>query len=214
MSSDPSSGAPSPGDSAAAAGAAEEPASATLVATRGEPLLEALERHLPGSLLHADGTASHALATAAALGLSPDGAELVREVARLHDVGKVYVPAALLQRPVHELRGAEAKLVESQFRIAARLLRGAGMPAEVCDWTGAVGKRFDAIGPDHPPRAAQIIRAACAWDAMVTSPAFGGETSDRLAPASAALRGAAGAELDPAVVDALLRAVRGLPREP
>ena len=131
----------------------------------GSELLEALERHLPGSRGHADGTATYAFAAAVELELERDHAEAVREAARLHEVGNVYVPANVLVKAAGELTTEEKGLLDSRFASGAELARGAGIPDQVCDWIGAVGERFDGSGPgglagERIPIESRIMRAA------------------------------------------------------
>jgi HD-GYP domain-containing protein (c-di-GMP phosphodiesterase class II) len=178
---------------------------AALVAERGATLLDALERHLPGSREHADGTASYAFSTAAELGADRRRAELVREAARLHEVGLVYLPAAVLARP-RDLRSAdEAALVATHFAFGAQLAQGAGIPDPACRWIGAAGERFDGAGGrglarDEIPLEARIIRVACACDSLLATRADPGP--GRTQEAISELRGAGGGELDPWVVEA------------
>ncbi len=149
---------------------------AALVAERGATLLDALERHLPSSREHADATASYAFSIAAELGADRPGAEVVREAARLHEVGIVYLPVALLTRPRHLLDAEEAALVASHHANGARLAEGAAIPERPCRWIGTAGERFDGGGPlgmvgDEIPLEARIIRVACACDIVARHPA-------------------------------------------
>ncbi len=138
MSSDRPSGARSSGP---------ELSLAAHVEARGSELLDALERHLPSSRDHADGTATYAFAAAVELTLERDHAEAVREAARLHEVGNVYVPVAVLAKPPGELSPEDRALLDSRFASGAELARGAGVPDKACEWIGAVGERFDGSGP-------------------------------------------------------------------
>ncbi len=201
MSSDPRAGAPSSGPDQPAS---PEPAPdlATLVRARGETLLEGLERHLPGSRGHADGTASYAFAVAVELGADRARAELVRETARLHEVGKVYLPAA---RPRGPLSPEEAAVVASHPAYGATLAVGAGIPDRACEWIGAAGERFDGAGAlglaaDEIPLEARIIRVACACDSLLATLRDPGGAGAQAAIAE--LRAAGGGELDPWVVEA------------
>lgn len=201
MSSDHRAGATSGPDRPAS----PAPGSATLVRARGEVLLDGLERHLPGSRGHADGTASYAFAVAVELGADRAGAEMVRETARLHEVGMVYLPAQLLARPRELLNAGEATLVASHPAYGARLAAGAAVPDQACGWIGAAGERFDGAGAlgmaaDEIPPAARVIRVACACDSLLaTLPDQGPE---RARSAIAELRAAGGSELDPWAVEA------------
>ncbi len=177
---------------------------ATRVEARGATLLDALERHRPGSRDHAEGTASYAFAAAAGLGIGRDRAEAVRATARLHEVGKVYLPQALLERPRSELTAQEAALVGSHWAYGAALARGAGVPDASCAWIEACARPFDggATGgvPGGLPLEARVIQVACECDRLMASRAAGQPA--HLA-AIEGLRSGAGTRLDPAVVESL-----------
>ena len=185
MSSDPPSGGPS--------------AKPEAVAGLGATLLEALGRHLPGAGKHAESTAAYALVVAAELGLGRERAQLVRETAKLHDIGMVYVPLAVLRKPHAELTDDDRKLLGGHIESGSRLALGAGLPEVVCEWILNTRERWDGGGPaglaaDAIPIESRIVRVACAADLMVAS-----------APVDATvagLRAAAGSELDPRVVAA------------
>lgn len=177
---------------------------ASVIHLRGIALLEALERHAPELIEHADATGSYAFAAAAELGLDRPRAQAVREAARLHDIGKVYVPAQILAKPAAELSAAEREQLEAQHEAAYRLALGAAIPEPVCDWLRHLGERSGA-GARAAPLESRIIRAACACHTLlVASPprAAGGGAARREA-AIAGLRAASGGELDPDVVRAL-----------
>ncbi len=186
-----------------------EPSLAAHVEARGSELLDALERHLPSSRDHADGTATYAFAAAVELALERDHAEAVREAARLHEVGNVYVPVAVLAKPPGELSPEDRALLDSRFASGAELARGAGVPDQACEWIGAVGERFDGSGPaglagERIPIESRIVRVACACDTALAAPAPGAASPDeRRRIAAQALRAAAGSELDPQVTAAL-----------
>ncbi len=180
---------------------------AALVRARGATLLDALDQHLPGSREHADGTASYAFAVAVERRATRADAEAVRETARLHEIGKVYVPAALLAVEPERLDPPQLERVRSHPAYAAELARGAGVPDRACDWISALGERFDGAGPgglagERIPLEARLIRAACACDALLSSPA-GSDSTERRGPALAELRARGGGELDPGLVNVL-----------
>jgi HD-GYP domain-containing protein (c-di-GMP phosphodiesterase class II) len=195
MSSDPPSDAPSPPAEGAARAA---------IAERGAPLLDALEAHLPGARRHADATAAYALAAAVELGHDRERAEAIREAARLHDVGLVYVPAAILARPAEELDDAERAQLESHLEAAYRLCRGAGIDVEACGWILRTRERFDGRGPEglrgtQIPIESRIIRTACAGDLLLTRAGAAATVE--------ALRASEGTELDPVVADAIVAVI-------
>jgi HD-GYP domain-containing protein (c-di-GMP phosphodiesterase class II) len=169
-------------------------------------LLEALERHLPGSREHADGSASYAFAAAAELRVGRLRAELAREAARLHEIGLVYIPVELLGRPREELSPQEAALVDSHPTYGAQLARGAAIPDEVCEWIAAAGTRFEGGAEGEPgawiPVEARVIRAACVCASLLAEPATPG--APRAPEAIAELRGERGRDLDPHVVEVVV----------
>ena len=158
MSLDPRAGVPSAGtDPPAGPDAGPDPAA--VAQARGEALLDGLERHLPGSRRHADGTASYALAIAVELGADRGGAELAREAARLHDVGKVYIPAAVLARPTRGAGEQELALLDSYPSYGATLAIGAGIPERACEWIAGAGECFDGSAGTGWPASAFRSRA-------------------------------------------------------
>jgi HD-GYP domain-containing protein (c-di-GMP phosphodiesterase class II) len=174
----------------------------------GATLLDALETHVPGSRDHADATASYGFAAAVELGLEREHAEAIREAARLHEVGMIYVPAAILGSPPEGRQPRDRELVEAHPAYGAELARGAGVPAAACDWIRATAERFDGRGParlagERVPLQARIIRVACAFDSALTAPRADGSAAEHRAAAFVSLRTTAGRELDPRVVEAL-----------
>jgi HD-GYP domain-containing protein (c-di-GMP phosphodiesterase class II) len=198
MSSDRPSGAPSH---------PPEPqlALAALLRIRGLPLLEALERHAPGAREHAEATASYAFAIAAELGFDREHCEVARETAQLHEIGQVYVPVPVLQKPAGERSAEERELFESHHEAAYRLARGAGIPENACGWLLRLRECFDGSGPEglaaeEIPIESRMIRTACAGQMVLASGA-----PHRQALAELGRR--AGSELDPKAVAALAAVV-------
>jgi HD-GYP domain-containing protein (c-di-GMP phosphodiesterase class II) len=180
---------------------------AALLRERGAPLLEALERHLPGAREHADGTASYAFVGAVAIGFDRTQCDVAREAARLHEIGLVYVPSEVIARPVSARDDDEIATYETHFEAGYRLARGAGLPDVACGWLLRARERFDGGGPEglaggRIPIESRLIRAACVCQTALAAGALPGEPS---APerATAALSRQAAAELDPAIVAAL-----------
>ena len=120
----------------------------------------------------------------------------------------IYVPAAVLAAS-HENRSAEGRAqIDAHPGYGAELALGAGVPAEICAWIGAIAERFDGRGPaglagERIPLESRIVRVACACDAALTAPQTAGGGAERRAGAFATLRAAAGRELDPRIVEAL-----------
>jgi HD-GYP domain-containing protein (c-di-GMP phosphodiesterase class II) len=192
-----------------AAGHAPGEAQDTLV--RGEPLLDGLEQHVPGSRRHADAVAAYSFALAVEIGLERTDCELIREAARLHEVGKLYLPQWLLAEPPGELSDSERAQVDAQEELGHRVALGAGISEEVCAWILHSRERFDGTGPgglggEAIPLASRIIRTTCSYETLL----YQQPTDAAEQPQDAAiawLRAAGGDELDPALVEALARVV-------
>lgn len=209
MSSPPRSGAPSPGPDPAPPAGQAALGEAAETRLRGEPLLDGLEDHLPGAREHAEATAAYGFAIAVEIGIDREGCELIREAARLHDVGKLYLPQWLLAAPGGELSGSERAERESHHALGQKVALGAGVPEEACAWILHVRERFDGEGPgglagEGIPLASRIIRVACAYATLLRQQPVDSAEEARHA-ALAWLRAAGGAELDPALVEALAR---------
>lgn len=206
MSSVPPSGAPSP--DAESADEASGVDLAELVSERGAVLLDALEDHWPGARDHADATASYAFGAAVELRFEREHAEAVRETARLHEVGTIYIPTAVLSRRPEERDPGWQAQIDAHPTYGAELARGAGVPARACAWIAASVERFDGRGPaglagERVPLEARIVRVACACDRLLTAPHPSTSATEHRATAFAWLRAAGGRELDPRVVAAL-----------
>ncbi len=190
-----------------------DPAHRGVVRDRGRALIDALDQHIPGAREHAEATGAYAFAAAAALGFDRNTAELCRETAKLHDIGKLYVPKEILARPAAELDEAGRERMRSQHEAGAGLALGSGIPEEVCVWIRAAGESFDGSGPqglkgDEIPIVGRITRAACECDRLLSDPEGPDEAPQRRDAALAGLRRQLGRALDPAVVAALASVLR------
>jgi HD-GYP domain-containing protein (c-di-GMP phosphodiesterase class II) len=163
---------------------------------------------MPGAREHADGTASYAFVAAVAIGFDRTQCDVAREVARLHEIGLVYVPIEILNRPPSAWDEAEEAAVESHFEAGYRLARGAGLPETACGWLLRARERFDGNGPEglgggRIPIESRLIRAACVCQTTLSTAGLPGDPS---APerARAELSRQAAAQLDPSIAAALL----------
>jgi cyclic di-GMP phosphodiesterase len=202
MSWDPPSAGPFPAADSEPNGESEQALGlASVVRLRGIALLEALESHVPGAREHADATGSYAFAAAANLGLDRGRAEAIREAAKLHDVGLVYIGADTLLRPPEKLDEDERGALALHPETGAQLAYGAGIPDRVCEWLRRWGENFDGSGAGGVaggaiPLESRIIHAACRCDAALS-------VQGRQAAAAGHLRELAGSVLDPEAAEAL-----------
>jgi HD-GYP domain-containing protein (c-di-GMP phosphodiesterase class II) len=176
-----------------------------------QALGRALREHHRGTAEHSHRCARIAGGIARRLGLPADEVFEVELVALLHDVGKLTVEPALLdQRTVLSPRQRE-RLCRHAADGGAILARTAALE-HLADAVRATHEHYDGSGyPDglageDIPLAARIVAAADAFDAMSATRAY----RRALPPAETVRRlvEAAGTQLDPRVVEAL---IGGLP---
>jgi two-component system cell cycle response regulator len=167
-------------------------------------LLRALAERDPGLGTHAD-TVALAVATAGALGLTPDEIEHVRHASELHDVGKVAIPDAILGKP-GPLTEEEWTFVRRHPVIGERIILAAPALARVASLVRSSHERWDgagypdALAGDRIPVGARIVAVADAFAAMTAGRPY--RPARTLEDALEELRREAGAQFDPAVVDA------------
>jgi HD-GYP domain-containing protein (c-di-GMP phosphodiesterase class II) len=148
-----------------------------------------------------------ALKIGAALGLSPDKLDDLHRAALLHDIGKVGVPAAILDKP-GALDDDEYALIKKHPAIGARILEPIVSYKEIIPMVLQHHERYDGkgypcgISGDEIDIGAKILSVADTFDAV---------TSDRPYRKGWALERAidliteeAGRQFDPDVVDVFL----------
>lgn len=175
--------------------------------TATQVLFAAIEERSPDLAAHAQRVARSATALAEAVGLSRGDVRTIRAAALLKDLGKVALPASLLdeRRPLDD---EDIALVHSHVAIGADLLAEVAGLEHVADLVIASREWFDgsgypaARGGTAIPLGARIIAVAAAYDTL-TSP---GTCDDPLSHgrANAELVRRAGTQLDPDVVGAWL----------
>lgn len=175
-------------------------------------LIVALETrdHYTGS--HSEAVVDVARDVAESLGLSPDQVREVEQTALLHDIGKVGVPDAVLQKP-GPLDDLEWKVMREHPAIGARLVASIPSLDHLAPAIRAEHERWDGQGyPDGLsgeaiPLASRIGFACDAFHAMTSDRPY--RTALPKEEAVRELEAHAGSQFDPAVIDALVRIVRG-----
>lgn len=179
-----------------------------------EVLLRALAERYPDLGSHGGGVADLAADVAQALLETDDQVELVRQAARLHDIGKVAIPDAIIDKP-GPLDAEEWDFIRRHTLIGERIIAGAPSLVRVAQLVRASHEEFDGNGyPDglageEIPIGARIICACDAYDAMVTDRPY--KTPLTPSMAAAELERCAGTQFDPRVVSVLVDVVRSRP---
>jgi diguanylate cyclase (GGDEF)-like protein len=169
-------------------------------------LAEASDLRFSGSARHSETVGRYAEMTARELGLPEGRVARVRLAGMVHDIGKVGVPEAILQKP-GALSEAELAIVKRHPELGAQILEHPCLE-DVRGWVGAHHERPDGRGyplglrGDEIPLEARIVAVADAYEAMTSDRAY--RDSIGHAAARAELRRCAGSQFDAAVVEAFL----------
>ena len=170
-----------------------------------DALLQVLAEQDATLVAHLEHVASLAASTAIGLGLPADKVELTRSAAELHDVGKVAIPAAILDKP-GPLTPAEFAFMERHSTIGERIVAAAPTLASIAPIVRAAHERADGSGYpdglvlDQIPVCARIISVVDAFDAMTADRPYRKAMS--VDQALSELRRNAGTQFDPRVVAA------------
>ncbi len=145
------------------------------------------------------------------LGMSAEQLDELMRAAELHDIGKVGIPDAILDKP-DALDIDEWELMRTHTLLGERILSAAPALRAVGVLVRASHERWDGTGyPDglvgsEIPMGARIIAACDAYEAMTTDRSY--RPAGSHASACAELRRAAGTQFDPQVVEVLLDVLR------
>jgi putative nucleotidyltransferase with HDIG domain len=132
--------------------------------------LDARDRYTAG---HSAAVAIYARDIAARIGLDLREQELVHLCGLVHDVGKIGLPAGLLEKP-GALTLDERRQMELHSEIGERILRNVDDYAEIAEVVRHHHERFDGngypdrLGGETIPLLARIIAVADAYDAMTS----------------------------------------------
>ena len=177
-------------------------------------LAEAVDDRMASDHPHSKTVSELAVSVAARLGLDEDRVAPLRMAAMLHDIGKVAIPDAILQKP-GPLTADERALVQTHAPLGERMVRRVdGLDAvaayirhshEHVDGTGYP----DGLAGEDIPLESRILLVADAYDAMTSDRAY-----RRAMPAPRALeelRRCAGTQFDPTLVEVLAEVVGRAP---
>jgi putative nucleotidyltransferase with HDIG domain len=164
--------------------------------------LDARDRYTAG---HSVAVAVYARDIAAQLGLHPQEQALAYLCGLIHDIGKVGVPAGVLQK-TGPLTVEERRQIEEHVIIGERILTNVEDYTEIAQIVRSHHERIDGNGypdglPGHKiPVLSRIIAVADAYNAMTSGRPYRDAMSSEIA--CARLRNAAGSQFDPIVVSA------------
>jgi two-component system, cell cycle response regulator len=171
-------------------------------------LLRTLSETRPDLHAHLRGTAELATAVGRELGMRPEALDEVARAAELHDVGKMAIPDAILEK-TGPLDDAEWSFMRRHTIIGERILLAAPALRSAARLVRASHERWDGRGyPDglageDIPLGARVVAACDAYHAMTTERPHRPRRSS--SEALAELYRCAGTQFDPQVVDAFAR---------
>ena len=186
-------------------------------AIAGQALLAALKAREHYTAQHSEAVVGIATAVAEELGLGELEVIEVAQIALLHDIGKLGVPDAILQKP-GTLSEAEWRIMHAHPAMGERVVGSIPSLAHLAPAVRAEHERWDGRGyPDGLageaiPLASRICLACDAWHAMTSERPYRARLSE--GEARAELIRHAGAQFCPRTVDALLGVLDSTPSPP
>jgi HD-GYP domain-containing protein (c-di-GMP phosphodiesterase class II) len=175
-----------------------------------EALSAALEAKDSYTAAHSRSLVQRAEAVGRRLGMSGAALRSLRYAAVFHDIGKLAVPEAILNKP-GPLTEDEFAVVKRHTVVGEQILAPVEFLEEVLPLVRGAHERWDGAGyPDglageEIPLGARIVFACDTYDAMTTDRPYRAALPEE--EARTELRRVAGTQLDPRVVDALLDVV-------
>jgi putative nucleotidyltransferase with HDIG domain len=177
-------------------------------------LAHAIEAKDTYTINHCENITDRAVALAQALSLPRQEVENIRLGSILHDVGKIGIPDAILNKP-SKLTDEEYETIKQHAQIGARIVQSVGALQGVVPIVRHHQERYDGrgypdgLGGDAIPMGARIIAVVDAYGAMtedrVYRKALGHEK------ALGELRRNAGTQFDPLVVETFIRILEEQP---
>jgi len=174
-------------------------------------LLKVLNEHTPGVLEDLNRVAHFAIATAEAMGLAQSEVERIELAARLHDVGKLAIPDAILNKAA-PLDGHEWAIMRTHAEIGQRILAAAPSLAHAAKLVRHHHERYDGFGypdrlaGDKIPVGAAIIAVCAAFVAMMKHRPFSDAIT--VTEALSELQRYAGTQFDPRIVEVFSELLR------
>jgi diguanylate cyclase (GGDEF)-like protein/putative nucleotidyltransferase with HDIG domain len=169
-------------------------------------LAETIDLRFSGTARHSETVGRYAEMMAREMGLSEQRTARVRLAGLLHDIGKVGVPDAILQKPAR-LTDEEFAVIRRHPELGAQMLDDPSL-ADVREWVGAHHEQPNGRGyplglsDEAIPLEARIVAVADAYEAMTSDRAY--RASMDHTAARAEIERCAGSQFDPRVVRALV----------
>ena len=160
---------------------------------------------------HSQRVAEYSAALATALGMSEEDVERIRYIALLHDIGKIGVPDAILNKP-GRLTDTEFAVMKQHTVAGGDILRDISSVVDLDVGTKYHHERYDGKGypeglaGEEIPYVARIIGIADAYDAMTSNRVYRKRLSDE--EVQAEIKRCEGTQFDPDMAEAFLRLLK------
>jgi putative nucleotidyltransferase with HDIG domain len=157
---------------------------------------------------HSIRVTDYALAIAKEMGLSEEEREMIRKAGLLHDIGKVGISERILTKK-GTITQDERRILEQHPALGEEILGRVEDMKKLAEIVGSHHERYDGKGypygrkGEEVPLAGRILGVADALDAMLSDRPY--RSGMNLLQALVEIRGNAGTQFDPHVVEALLR---------
>jgi HD-GYP domain-containing protein (c-di-GMP phosphodiesterase class II) len=175
-----------------------------------ETMAQALDARDPYTAGHSLRVADYSRTLALALGLTEEEAEQIRVAAQLHDIGKIGIPDAVLQK-AGRLSAEEYGLIKLHPQIGRKILEKVAKFESLLAVVELHHENHDGSGypfglaGDEVPIEARIVHVADAFDAMTTTRSYRPALSLRAAVWE--IEKNAGTQFDPKVARMFLRLI-------
>ncbi len=179
-----------------------------------EALLTSLAERQPDLGEHVHDVAALAMRVGERMGLEHSELMQLHRAAELHDIGKIAIPDAILNKP-GPLDPTERAFIERHTELGERIIASAQALQPIAQLVRSSHERYDGTGypdglaGDEIPLASRIIFACDAFSAMTSDRPYSAARST--AEALEELRFCAGGQFDPEVVDCLCAELTGAP---
>lgn len=175
-----------------------------------EALSQTVEKDDEYTGAHIERVRTHALAVGEQMGLSEEALNQLRYAAKLHDVGKVNVPDAILGKP-GELTEEEWEAMEKHPKAGEEIVANIPSLVKAATIIGQHQEKYDGSGYPQGLEGkeitleARIVTAVDAWDAMRSARPYREALTREMAIKE--LKENAGTQFDPKVVDVLVEMI-------
>jgi hypothetical protein len=170
-----------------------------------ESMAQAQDARDPYTAGHSERVSGISIAIASAMGLGSERQEIIRIGAKLHDLGKIGVPDALLRKP-GKLTREEYVLIQRHPQIGKEILEKVGrfsdfLPIVELHHENPDGSGYPyGLNKNEIPLDVRIVHVADVWDALTSDRAYRAAMS--VSKAWELIRNGTGPLFDPEVVEA------------